>query len=368
MVDQIAPRVTVYDPAFKPVGRVASAARISRSYVLDEPGRLDFLVDADDRMLTLMNPLDGRVAVVESDDYPYPWVGKITALRRDRTSGSVQVSGIGFERVFEQRYTSSDVSIAGGAGLAVERTLASINATNPTGIEAGEISDSRRDASTTLSYANGREAFDAFADLDDAEWWVEPVVRSIGITLRLNFRQARGFDRFREVSLVDPGNCAWESWDIDGEALTYGLTMLGGEASAGQSIADRASGSADVSDVDLTGPHGYLPFGPVGAANLLTRQDRFAVAQQLRATGQLQAATEAMLSRQRVGGVPQSVRLSVRLNATTWPLLDVGTVVHLVLPSAMTDGFDGPARILGAQPMEEDGDMQLTVQLLRPKA
>jgi len=363
-----APRVTLYDGALQKRAVVSTAARINRSWTLDEPGLLEFQCDADERLLPSMSPLDGRLAVVESEFYPYPWVGKITSLRRNRADGSVQVSAEGFERIFEHRFSGASVPLSGGTGEVARKILMAINAQNPTGIDPGDFAETGASGSTTLTYANGREALDTMAELAGCEWWVEPTIRKTGLGLRLNFRQARGFDRISDVALVDGGTCAWEDWTMDGEAVTYGLTVLGGQASASQSLADRAAARADPATVRLAGPHGYLPFGPVEAANLLTRQERFALSQQLRSDGQLRAAAEAMLARQRTGGVPLSVRLSVPLDADRWALLDVGTVFRLVLPSAFLAGYDGPARILGAQPMEEDGDMQLTVQLLRAKA
>ena len=47
-----------------------------------------------------------------------------------------------------------------------------------------------------------------------------------------------------------------------------------------------------------------------------------------------------------------------------WASWRVGNVVRLTAPSAFVSGFDGPARILAAQPMEEAGLCELVLELL----
>lgn len=362
------PRVTIYDAALRRVGQVESAADVNRSYVLDEPGHLDFMVRPDEEIVSKLSPIEGRIAVVESDVYPYPWVGKIVSLRRNRRSGSINVSAVGFEQILEYRYTGAALVIDGSVELALRQVLAALNADNPTGILIGNVGGAAVDASTSFVYANGREALDALAELAGAEWWIEPMLTSAGLEFRLHFRPWRGFDRSSEAPLVDQGNCYWTDWTMDGEALTYGLTVLGGEASGTQSISERAAATVRTATVSFVGPHGYSRFGPVEGTNILNRQDRFTLIQQLRSAGQMEAAAEVMLARQRIGGVALGARLSVRLDATVWARLDVGSVIECRLPSAFLDGFDGPARILGVQPMEEDGMLDLSLELLRKRS
>jgi len=365
VTSSLRPRVFLYDAALRRVGQIASASRVNRSYTMDEPGILQFGMALDDAMVQEVSPLLGRIVVVESDFYPVPWVGRITTAQRARASGTIVVNASSFEAIFEHRFVDGLLTVDGSPARAVRGLLGHINTVNPTGVRAGNIAERAVRATSTLAYARARDALDGLADLAGFEWWVEAGVGAKSIDLRLHFQAWRGFDRLNSVALVDGGSCSWIDWSVDGEAYTFGLTVLGGSASSGQSLRSRPAKRVVPRTNDYIGPHGYLRFGPGDAANLLQRNDRMALAQALRVQGQVTAAAEVMMQQQRIAGVPMSVRLTAAMDEDVWAGLELGNIVTLKLPDAFFNGFDGPARIRGVQPMEEDGDAEIVVELLR---
>lgn len=364
----VIPRCYLHDATLKRIAQLSTASSVNRSFVLDDAGNADVSVSPTDPFIADCNPQLGRVLVIESDYYPFPWVGKITVARRDRGSPDVVLQAKGFDAILDQRLLGAQVSVNGTCDKAFRQALAAANGDDATGIEPGAIAGGPVFA-TTFSRQSARAALDAIAQLSGNEWWLEYAVSNQGIGIRANMAPWRGFDRFAQVTLADPGTCTWDSLVVDGDAYTNSLTVLGGSSSPVTAVSDKATGAAHLSVTALRAPHGYSVDGIPGQSPSLNRADRLVVADFLRAEGLVRDAAEAMLARQTgINGVPRQASISALMTSTTaWAQLDIGSVIHLSLPDALFAPFDGPARIRGVQPMEEDGKADLVLQLLRPR-
>ena len=56
------------------------------------------------------------------------------------------------------------------------------------------------------------------------------------------------------------------------------------------------------------------------------------------------------------------------VNTTFWPLLAPGNVVKVVAAGALSDGIEGPVRILGVQPDDEARELRLVTEILEQRS
>jgi hypothetical protein len=363
----VIPRVYLHDATLKRIAQLGTASSVNRSFELGGPGNADVSVSPNEPFILDCNPQLGRVLVIESDSYPFPWVGKVTIARRDRTAGAVVIQAKGFDGILDQRLLGERIAVASTCDKAFRQVLGEVNGTDSTGIEPGAIAGGPY-IEAVFSRQSGTAALNEIAQRAGMEWWLEYAVSNSGIGIRANLASWRGFDRFNQVTLADPGTCTYDSWIVDGEAFTFSLTTLGGASSPVASVTERATGSATLSLTSLRGPLGYSVDGIPGQSPALTRADRLIVSDTLRDNGLARDAAEVALARQDgINGVPRQIAVSVPTNAAVWAKLDVGSVVHLSAPDAFFAGFNGPARIRGVQPMEEDGKADVVLQLLRAR-
>jgi hypothetical protein len=356
--------VYLHDEKFRRLGRLVTASGINRSHVLNGTSLAVCNVDRNDALAEQTEPRRGRILVVESPFYPYPWVGKITTVRQGRATEDLQVRAKSYDAVLGQRRLGASFTVRASADVAARRVLQAINAQLVQPIEEGLFSKSAEPVHAVFSRDKTDDALDVIAQAAGMEWWLDYDVSPSRIDTFANIAQWRGRNRFSSLALVDGTTCEWTKWVIDAEAASFGLTLVGGQEQVVQALSDRASASADTDAVSFAAPHGFEVEGAEATTAELSRIERTVVASQLRDRNLVEQAAKAMLARQRVGGFTRVATVRAFLDGDIWPMLDVGSVIRLRLPTAFISGFDGPARILGTQPDEENGDMELALQLL----
>lgn len=363
------PRVFLHDGALRRIGEVTTLGALDRSYLLGEESVCQTTVSPEDPLFAELQPTKGRILVVESPLYPLLWVGKVTQARRGAERGAVTVTARSYDRILSERVLGPQATYTRGCSEAILRVLADVNATNPTGIAAGRRSDNLALFNGSLPYETARSALDKIADFGGLEWWLSYYAETGGtsaLTIRLNVADARGVDAYRQCTLVDGGNARWDDWIEDAEALTFGLTVVGGQATSGQPFNERPATKIDATQVVADAPHGYQVEGAEPNLSAITKADRIVVAEYLRAEGLTNEAARAQIARQRLSGATRSLRVTVtEQDAGLWAFLQPGNVVRIVMPTAFWSGFDGPARIVGVQPDEQAGGCGLVLRLLR---
>lgn len=368
----ILPRVYLHDGSLVRIGQIVTAAALDRSYLLGEEGVCTFSMSPDDPLFAEAQPTLGRVLVVESPLYPLLWVGKLSQARRGAERGALTLTARSYDRILSERVLGAEAGYQRECGAAMAQVIEDVNGTNPTGIGIGRIAGPRAIFDGRLPYETARSAIDKIAEFGGMEWWLTySLGTSNELTIRFNATAARGVDAYQRCALVDGGNARWDDWIEDAEALTFGLTVVGGQATAGQAFNARPAAALDVQAAGLEpeAPHGYVLEGTEPNLTPLTRSDRLVVAEHLRSTGLAAEAARAQLGRQRLAGAVRSLRLTVTpTDATVWRSLEPGNVVRVVAPTAFWTGWDGPARIVGAQPDEQGtGGCALVLRLARPR-
>jgi hypothetical protein len=358
------PRVFLHDGAGRRIGQVVTARSIDRSYLLMEPASARFLMADDDPLVEQIDPRQGRFVVIESEQFPYPWVGKITSPDWDRNQREITVICRSADAILTQRHVGSTYS--GSAGTVFKRMVEDAGAVNATGIApAASVSSGPR----YEAVVQDRSAFQALNGLAAAtghEWWVEYAVSETEIAAYAHFRPARGFDRCRGAYLNDGGNAEWTNCKIDGEAATFALTVVGGASSVTQAYAERprarevATGVASV--------HGHGIRRQTSNSSPLTRIERVQLSESLKASDLVQEAARALLSRPPIPEQQIVWRVLARnkrdRTPVDWSVFDLGSIVRAKAPTAFATGFDGDVRITAVQPHEEAGVLNLVVEIV----
>lgn len=363
------PRVYLHDGAGRRIGQFSSARNIDRSYLLMEPASARLSIASNDSLITEIDPRLGRFVVIESEAYATPWVGKLTVPNGSKSSEEITLICRSMDAVLSQRFLNASYSGTGGAVF--KSIIDAASASNPTGITSATNGVVIGPAyGVTL---NDRSAFQALTQLareTGHEWWLEYAVSTTEIVAYAHYRPARGFDRCRQAALVSggSGNAEWGDWKIDGEAHTFGLTVVGGVGSVTQAYSERprqrsqsstALGNAVKAPVGAV--HGHSVQRTDGSSSALTRIERLRVSEALKSQGVVVSAAEALLSRPPLA--EQSMTWKV-LGDADWSLFDLGSIVRAVAPDAFISGFDGYVRIVAVQPREEAGELNLVVQIV----
>jgi hypothetical protein len=87
--------VYLHDGFGRRIGEITTARAIDRAFVLMEPASARFFVAVDEPLLQELDPEQGRIVVIESEQYPYPWVGKLTIPSGNHESGEITVQPVG---------------------------------------------------------------------------------------------------------------------------------------------------------------------------------------------------------------------------------------------------------------------------------
>lgn len=356
------PRVYIHDGAtLARIGQLTAVADINRSFTLREHARAaSFTVGMDDPALGLTSVFDANVVVIESSEYPYPYAGRI--VEREGNATSVAISADGYEAILGERKLPSDFTTPADAGTAFRAILAAINGVNATGISVGRVEDGLG-APMSLPDEIGTNALDKLAEVAGMEWWVSAHLDGPTLVLQANLAKYRGADLYSAVVLDGPGgNYELESWRENGRANAYAQTVIGGQATAADvfTARDRATAIRDsqqvrsgalIVEAQRVLRFDYLIAGETSFIAPTQRRELVTVREELKAIGYVGPLAEQLLTRRRSPGQIVLGR-AYPDSANSWQYLRPGNVVHLKHADAFITGYDGPAVIVGVQPME----------------
>jgi hypothetical protein len=366
------PRVYLHNGAGRRVGMVSTAKNVDRSYLIMEPASARFTVASDDPLLTDFDPREGRFVVIESEQYGYPWVGKLTQPSGKRSDETITIIGRSLDAVLAQRFLSGTYS--GSAGAVFTAMIQDAAGQNPTGIGVSIDVSPGPAYRATINKQTAYQALNALARATAHEWGIAYGVSESEISALAYFRPALGIDRCRQASLVDGGNGQWDEWKINGEATTFAMTVVGGAESTLQAWEERpqvrrqatlALGAGSAAPLGSWHGHSIPRTDPGGSP--LTRVERLQVAEALKSAGQAQNAADALLGRPYEPERAMTWVAWAQSSAGTavdWSPFDVGSIVQAKAPGAFTAGFDGSMRILATQPVEEDGVLRMVTAIV----
>lgn len=376
------PRVHVHDSLGVRLGTLTRVASVNRSWAVMQPGqaslRVAMLQDdgALDPLVRELDPRLGRAIVVESDHYPHVWVGSLTNVNEEPGERAVHVQAVSLDAVLRDRPLPVGASYDNDAGQVFRLLLQDANLANDSGIGiAGTPAQGR-------SYAGAfpdRSTYAALTTLclqTGHEWGMVYDVLPERIRADAYFVPEIGFDRYGEVTLTDGGNCERVNSGIDLRGQLYALSLVAGQSSPLTAYTERSRvtrqrsagqqprGGAVIGAAATV--HGYEVEHSELGGSPLTRAEAVEIAENLRSEGAVIQASELLLGRPR--SAERVLRLRVFEDDGLWPLLDIGSVVRFVSAEAFLGaGYDGPVRIVGVQPMEEAGDMELVCQIVGAK-
>ena len=381
------PRVYLHDGNGRRLGQLTTAESINRSYSLDKLDRAIVRIALSDPLVEVCDPLSGRILVIESAHYPLPWAGKVIEWSGDHER--VELVCRSYDGILRQRFLPSGYRTNSTAGEEMRRIVETVNVRNPTGITIGDIENHILVTGVALPDWEAWRALDAIASLAGMEWWLDHETSPSGIVSRFRVARARGFDRFREVTLTTGpgGNAEWPRWRGDAEAAAFLATVIAGQEDLTQSFTERSRSVQIVeegggfvpgfagteAETIITTFHRadgtigtvwrYIPATPATPDHFtpITRREQVSIEEQLRTRDITVQAARMQLAQRRYS--EQVIDLNV-IAASAWPDVQPGNVVRLIAHGAFVRGWDGPVRILGVQPMEELGVLRATVELL----
>ncbi len=376
------------------LGQLTTADEVNRSYALNEAGIAHLEIAVDDPLIGETKPQRGLILVIESALYPRPWVGKVVGRAGVPDEGHVQLQAKDMTTILTERFTPTDYTTSLSAGPEMTRVLAEINRVNPTGIQPGDISN-HGELAAGLAFPewSGRRAFDAIADSAGIEWWLDHEVFPQAISSKLRIAPHRGDNRFRLVQLVEGEHCTIQRWLEEGEAAAFASSIIAAAESIEQAFVDRIRVTTIVEEgagfgqqftppvptsnsVVTTGPGGrktktsgisIAPHGFVREAeslgnNPITRRQIVEVREELKTREITIQAAQFLLRRRALA--ERVVEVSV-VDVDLWCEVEPGDVIALQSYSAFAnEGFEGPARVLGTNPREDEGEMPVVLELL----
>lgn len=376
------PRLYIHDgETLRRLAELTEVSSINRAFALRERVRqaeFDIAWSHPDGALT--DDERGNVLVIDSPEYPSPWVGRIVARRANHAGRFWTVYAESYEAILGERVLDTDFSTSRGRAATVARQiLARVNGINATGIEMGPGEDT---PVPPLALANilGIDALERLAENAGIEWWLSYDYDAGAMRVLLNVGRERGASFFDRVVLRQPGNFEIADSQSSNRNRVYATTVVGGQASPTTTFAARERSVAvrdqqfartdsvagvHVVEGDRLTRHGYVIGGESSYRAPTQRRERLLVLEELKAAGVTREVAEARMTRQRpprslVGRAYPDVEGAL---ATTWKYLEPGVVIHLVSDDAFGVGYDGPAVVVGVQPMEHERFVELVLEV-----
>ena len=374
------PRIYIHDGAnLHRIGQLTAVTDLNRSYALREHVRTaSFSIALTDAALQYTDPRDAHVIWIESSEYPLPWVGRIVEREGNRAERTVTITADSYDALLGERILPYDFTTTDTTRSAFTHIIGTANGINATGIGIGYIEDGAA-APMSLSNARGADALDKLAEGAGMEWWLSYALDGPTLVIQANIASERGADLFGSVTLVGPdGNFEVEGWRENGRAIAYAQTVVGGESSVlvafterersvavadGQSNRSDSATQALVIETQRVLRFGHLLAGEHASFAAPTqRREMLAVREELKLAGITGDVAEALFLRRRM---PAQVILGRAYpdNNGTWSALEPGNVVHLVSGDAFVGGYDGPAVIVAAQPMEHQRFVDVVLEI-----
>lgn len=378
VVSRQRPRVYVHDGAtLERIAQLTHVKDINRSFALREHVRQAqiTLLRSDPAYLDTSTRY-GNVLVIESTEYPLPWVGRITDRQRAEDGKAVTVLADSYDAILAERHLPFDFETrTAGTTEAFRRILATINGQNATGIGLGYV---EADDVSPLSLPDvfGADALDQLAKVANMEWWLTHSIIRGTLRVYANMIRERGADYSSSVTLSGPGgNFELVDWRESNRAAVYRQTVIGGQSELLEAWSERERGSAvrdgssprtDIAEIVAEGAR-VLRFGHIIASDTsfaapTTRREKRDVIEALKAEGGPTLASKALLDRRdSPGGVilgrvyPDDIE--------TWHALEPGNVIWLEHPEPFDEGYSGVAAVTSAQPMESDRFVEVTLEV-----
>lgn len=365
--------VSIFDGNGRRLARLPDAVG-DRWYRTMQVGRGSYSIPQTDRNLELCDPTSGNLLVVESELYPLVWAGPIVRLAGRSATGEVRIEARSYEWILQRRFLPAGYAVNGTAGELFEDFLRRVESDNATRVALGSVAGGAYFPETSFAERSLFAAWSTLAQQTGNEWWLEHSVARDSLSVTAHFRPARGQDRQLEVRLVDGprGSVNVNEWAIDIEAAPHLIRAVAGASSSTEGFSDRTratrqgSASAPVRGaVVATTPrtrHGaQFERWPTGDS-VVTRSEQYAVLENVRGSGPLATAAEALLLRGRVAQRP--LDLEVTGYGDLWANITPGDLIGLELPEPyFIDGYAGPVAVISTQPLERVGRFGLTVEV-----
>lgn len=405
--------ILLHDRTGHRLGEITTAYAVRRNYLRRASGRIpeaEVRFSTSDTSIVHSDARRGNVIVIQSEDYPHPWVGYIA--KRSGTRDEIILECVGWEQVLRHRVLPDRMFINAGAGVAFLAILDTVNATNPTGIARGLIQNHGPLLSGRYHSWDALKALDDIAERTGYEWKLEYTVSRAEVLIEARFGESLGEDHTDSTILVADGeHCDYEQWQEDSEARLYRAVVIGAMASPTTPLSSRAhaqrirpSGSGFVpflaaaspppgeDEADLSGLYGDLTFassgsgsGTLSASSLSSsgvqlgatfkfepfiggqsparRHEAVRISDTLLSEDSVSTAVDAELRQGRYSERTATLRVYDR---SLWPNLAVGNAVRLVAAAPMFElGIDQPVRIQGVEALEEDGYLRIAVEVMQ---
>ena len=375
--------VHIHDGLGPRIGTLARVTSVNRSWAILQPGQASVrvpIIDDEGRIDPMVrdnvDPYLGRAIVIESDHYPFPWVGAITNAQDEPDTRSVALSAVSLDAIMIHRFLAADAAYDNDAGQVFKLIMQDMNLANESGIGIAGTPVQGRNYSGSFPDRAVYAALRALCEQTGNEFGMVYDVSPAGVQADAYFVADVGLDRFADVTLTDGGNCERVQSGVDGRGMTYTLHMVAGQTSAIEAYTDRSrvtrqrTAGQQPRDGAITGAsasvHGYEVRRSETGGAPLTRAERLVIAENLRSEGAVNQASELLMGKAQPPERP--LRLRVFEDDELWAKLDIGSVVRFVSEEAFHgNGYDGPVRIVSVHPFEEGGDMELVCQVLEGK-
>jgi hypothetical protein len=353
------PRVSLHDGFGGVVAELTTAKHVNRAWDIMQPSTAQVSLALTDPAIAECDPTRGRVLVIESQQYPYPWVGAITRAGENHAEGLATLQCLSLDAILSARYLSASADYAGTAGAVFASVLQDANGANDSGIGVSPNVSAAGRFEGTFPERSVYSALNLIARQTGHEWWVDYDVQPSGIRATANIGPARGLVR-TDTALSAPGDSEILESAIDLRGAAYVWKVVGGQTATLQAYTERpraarrqSSGASlertPVAPVAVV--HGFEIERAELGGSPLTRGEAFLVAEALLSEGAVGAAADVL-----AGRPPHAERvLQWRLTSQDpglWAACAIGNVVRMRAAGAfLGTGLDAPVRIVSVQPM-----------------
>ena len=361
--------VYVYDESgtHPPLAELATAHDIDRAYALASPGRAVFRIsqsEATDRDVAR----EGRMIVILSTENVPPWVGRLDALDFNGGDRTIEITCADWRQILYERITPVGFEPGSGSGASIAfQALREAGGRNSLGVwplfrePGGWIAGGIRAGGKSLG-----ALFDELAAITDDDWWLDYDVRWSRVEIYLRWSRRRGRDRAAALHLLESAHLARATYGRDALAGTRAVVAIGG----GGDLSDRPAAIRASAQSAR-----YLSLAAVPAEPASVTETRQAAARsptlareavtifpQITDVAVLALATRRALERPLMAA--ESLALTVAAGAgVAWADFGLGDTIRVKLASANFGGIDRSARIVGVQPDEAAGELDLALEV-----
>ena len=253
----VVPSVFLHDKTGHRLGEIVTAYAVRRNYLRRSSGRVpeaEVRFSTSDASIANSDARRGNIIVIQSGDYPHPWVGFIS--KRIGTRDEIVLECVGWEQVLKHRVLPDRMFINAGAGVAFLAILDTVNSTNPTGIARGLIQNHGPAIAARYHSWEALKALDDVAERTGYEWQLQYSVSRAEVLIEARFGQSLGDDHTDDtVLVVDGEHCDYEQWQEDAEARLFRAVVIGARSTTATTLAGRRHASRI-----LASGSGYVPF------------------------------------------------------------------------------------------------------------